>query len=73
MNGLGIFAFRVSFAVPLFPENGLKYMKQECIQVGCVPAARWPYAGVCFLGGGVLSPGEGVPSPGGMYLVLGGT
>ena len=21
---------------------------QECIPVGCVPAAHWPYAGVCF-------------------------
>ena len=29
--------------------------KQECIPVGCVPAARWPYAGVCFPGGGVWS------------------
>ena len=26
--------------------------RQECIPVGCVPAARRPYAGVCFLGGG---------------------
>ena len=26
---------------------------QECIPVGCVPAARRPYAGVCFPGGGV--------------------
>ena len=25
--------------------------EQECIPVGCVPAARWPYAGVCFEGG----------------------
>ena len=25
--------------------------KQECIPVGCVPAARRPYAGVCFRGG----------------------
>ena len=37
--------------------------KQECIPIGCVPAARWPYAGVCFLGG--------VLRPGGVYLVLG--
>ena len=28
--------------------------KQECIPVGCVPAARWPYAGVCFPGVGCL-------------------
>ena len=25
--------------------------QQECIPVGCVPAAHRPYAGVCFLGG----------------------
>ena len=31
-----------------------KFAKQECIPVGCVPAAHWPYAGVCFLGGGGL-------------------
>ena len=34
---------------------------QECIPVGCVPAARWPYAGVYFPGGvcswGGLLPG----------------
>ena len=34
-------------------------MKQECIPVGCVPAAHWPYAGVCFRGG-CLPPGGGV-------------
>ena len=39
-------------------------IKQECIPVGCVPAARWPYAAVCFPGGG------GGLVPGG--LVLGG-
>ena len=37
--------------------------KQECIPVGCVPAARRPYAGVCFPGGGVCSGGSG---PGGV-------
>ena len=26
-------------------------LKQECIPVGCIPAARRPYAGVCFPGG----------------------
>ena len=32
--------------------NPLKYIsKQECIPVGCVPAARWPYAGGLLLGG----------------------
>ena len=31
------------------------YLLQECIPVGCVPAARRPYAGVCF--GGVSAPG----------------
>ena len=28
-----------------------KTQKQEFIPVGCVPAARWPYAEVCFPGG----------------------
>ena len=35
---------------------------QECIPVGCVPAARQPYAVVCFPGGGSAS---GVSAPGG--------
>ena len=44
--------------------------KQECIPVGCVPAARRPYAGVCFLGGcgpggWVWSGSGGVSAPGG--------
>ena len=57
---------------------------QECIPVGCVPAARRPYAGVCFLGGGCLpGPGGvlllggclvgGVWHPGGVCLVRGGS
>ena len=33
--------------------------KQECIRVGCVPAAHWLYAGVCFSGGG--GPGSDPP------------
>ena len=52
--------------------------KQECIPVGCVPAARRPYSRVCFPGGG----GEGVgfclvwgksflPVPGGFLPVPG--
>ena len=40
-------------------------IQQECIPVGCVPAARRPYAGVCFLGGG------GVSGPGGCLLWAG--
>ena len=45
---------------------------QECIPVGCVPATRWPYAAVCFPGGG--SPWSGGVSlvPGGLSLVPGG-
>ena len=27
-------------------------VSQECIPVGCIPAARWPYAAVCSWGGG---------------------
>ena len=46
--------------------------KQECIPVGCVPADRRPYAGVCFPEGGVSGPG-GSPSgvvtgPGGLSM-----
>ena len=46
--------------------------RQECIPVGWVPAARWPYAGVCLLGGmsalgGCLLPG-GVCSGGASAL-----
>ena len=43
--------------------NGLQSMQpissfqQECIPVGCVPAAHWPYSRVCFRGGGVSAPG----------------
>ena len=40
-------------------------VQQECIPVGCVPADRWPYAGVCFPGGGGSGARRG--------LVLGGS
>ena len=41
--------------------------KQECIPVGCVPAARRPYAGVCFrLRGSGQRGGGGVSAPGGV-------
>ena len=42
--------------------------KQECIPVGCVPAARCPYAEVCFPGG-VCSRGGGCLLRGGCLLV----
>ena len=54
------------FSVPTASE--CKQFKQECIPVGCVPAAHRPYARVCFPGGGgvcsrgVSAPGEGVLS-----------
>ena len=56
-----------------FATISKKCKKQECIPVGCVPAARRPYAGVCFPGGCLLWEGllRGVPGPGGC-LVLGG-
>ena len=56
---------------------------QECILVGCVPAAHWPYAAVFFPTGGgspwsrgdlpgargvLLGPGGGLPGPGGGLL-----
>ena len=52
------------FSVPIASE--CKQFKQECIPVGCVPAARRPYAGVCFPGGG------GVSALGGCLLLVGG-
>ena len=42
------------------------HVKQECIPVGCVPADRRPYGGVCFPGG------EGVSMPGGLVSAAGG-
>ena len=57
---------------------------QECIPVGCVPAARRPYAAVCFRGGGGESgsawsggvsawwSGGGLPGPGGWSAWSGG-
>ena len=37
--------------------------KQECIPIGCVPPAHWPYLPACSASGGVPGPG--------VYLVLG--
>ena len=54
----------------MFPQATQYYNGQECIPVGCVPAARRPYAGVCFRGGVCLG---GLPGPGvGVCLVCGG-
>ena len=49
-----LFSFSCSFEKAKF--------EQECIPVGCVPAARRPYAGVCFPGGVVPGPGVGCMS-----------
>ena len=51
------------------------FNKQEFSPVGCIPAAHWPYARVCFLLGGLLGGGLllwGVPGPGGCLLLGGG-
>ena len=49
-------------------SDSMQYEKfcitQECIPVGCVPADRWPYSGICCfsgVGGGV--PGQVLPPP----------
>ena len=63
-------------------------LKQDCIPIGCVPPARWPYLPACSVAGGgtwgvyLVGMGGylvrgGVPGPGGylvwgVYLVLGG-
>ena len=44
-------------------------IKQECIPVGCVPAARRPYAGVCFPGGVSAWSRGGLPGLGGGWWV----
>ena len=46
-------------------ETSQSFVVQECIPVGCVPAAHWPYAAVFF-------PGGGLPGPGGVCLARGG-
>ena len=56
---------------------------QDCIPVGCVPPARWPYLPACSAQGGVCCGGlylvlgdcllwGGVPGPCGGYLLPGG-
>ena len=47
---------------------------QECFPVGCVPAAHWPYAGVCSRGGAWSGgvPGPEGPGPGGGVCSQGG-
>ena len=50
-------------------------IQQECIPVGCIPAAHWLYAAVFFPGGGLPGPGGGSPWSGGggvVRLGLGG-
>ena len=52
--------------MPILASEAFQHeIKQECIPVGCVPAAHRPFAGVFFLGGCL-------PGPGGVCLVLGG-
>ena len=49
--------------------------KEDCIPVGCVPPAYWPYRPAYSAPGGVCSGGVsawGVSAQGGVYLVLGG-
>ena len=67
------------FAATATKKTLILKLKQECIPVGCVPAARRPYAGVCFPGGVCLVPGGlsawsrgGLPDPGGSAWSWGG-
>ena len=44
-------------------------IKQDCIPVGCVPPARWPYLSACSVPGGLCPGGSlswGVSVPGGL-------
>ena len=68
---------REPFLSPIFLHFltvfGKNYAKQECIPVGCVPAARWPYAGVCFPGDAKKIQNKKIPKKNwGGGLVLGG-
>ena len=49
----------------------LLWFKQECIPVGCVPAARRLYSGLCFPGGVSAWSRGCLPGPGGVCLVQG--
>ena len=46
-------------------------VKQDCIPLGCIPPAGWPYLPVCSAPGGCLVLGGGLV-PGGTCLVLWG-
>ena len=54
----------------------LAFAKQDCIPVGCVPPARWPYLPACSVAGGSAPGGEvggwGVCSWGCVCLFQGG-
>ena len=45
------------YILPFLLIKSDKQMQQECIPVGCVPAARRPYTGVCFPGGCLVQGG----------------
>ena len=57
----------VCVAMYLDPPESQCNKRQECIPVGCVLAARRPYAGVCFPGD-VCSRGVSAPGGGGCLL-----
>ena len=67
-----ILLMRLQIAIGFWePGTGnQKFTQQECIPVGCVPAAHCLYAGVCFWGD-VCSGWVGVCSWGGGCLLLG--
>ena len=57
-NGKIITMFRWKSARTCHIRNEFEIMiKQDCIPVGCVPPARWPYLPACYTGGGVSAPG----------------
>ena len=66
--GEGVFqsVLRNRWSVRSLLHFSVHMVQQECIPVGCVPAARRPYAGVCYRGGGEggLLPGWGCLLPG---------
>ena len=61
-----------SLMTDTFSQCEINFEEQECIPVGCVPAAHRPYAAVFFRGGGSPWQGGSAWSRGGLSAWLGG-
>ena len=56
-NGSCTAQLKFEFPISVLPKATFDHRVGGSIPVGCVPVAHWPYADVCFLGGGrIWSP-----------------